>query len=398
MIAWCEESNLAMFSRLTLKHSIPPRYIGQPVRNGGSRGTYSGILDGSNRSLLWTGTFAFSDLPQAFDPPGGFVANSNNPPWTSTIPSTPTNDFTTFLAKAEAYVSPQFMDLRAQNGALLLQSKPALSVMDVLTAKESTHMLLADRVLPNLISAANSSGSSTAIAAANVLAGWDGNADATSPPGIRNGAVLFEAWWNIVFNTLNNNLTLPRDNTINFYSPHPPFGLNRDGTTGWQASNPLTTPNGLANAAAWVPALIAAAQFVQTTYGSLDVPWGAVHDVVLATHDSTFQKVIPFVPPAFLLEPQSGADDRFGPLRVLFPFPAGDGTFFPVSGDGYVQLVEFTPQGANAQALLGYGNASRPGSTHITDQLSFFQNKTLRTALRKRSDVVTSAVLRELVY
>jgi acyl-homoserine-lactone acylase len=91
-----------------------------------------------------------SDLPQAIDPPGGFVANSNNPPWTSTFPQTLTNS----PGRFPAYVSPQFMDLRAQNGALFLQSKDSLSLKGVLAGKESTHMLLADRVLPDLISAA----------------------------------------------------------------------------------------------------------------------------------------------------------------------------------------------------------------------------------------------------
>ena len=57
----------------------------QPVRQGGDWGKYSGVLDGSDPSLLWTDTFNWSQLPRAIDPPGGFVANSNNPPWTSTI-------------------------------------------------------------------------------------------------------------------------------------------------------------------------------------------------------------------------------------------------------------------------------------------------------------------------
>ncbi|MCL2385335.1 MAG: penicillin acylase family protein, partial [Alphaproteobacteria bacterium] len=39
----------------------------QPVRPGGSWGTYSGILDGSNPSLLWTKTFGWSNLPRAID-------------------------------------------------------------------------------------------------------------------------------------------------------------------------------------------------------------------------------------------------------------------------------------------------------------------------------------------
>jgi acyl-homoserine-lactone acylase len=154
----------------------------------------------------------------------------------------------------------------------------------------------------------------------------------------------------------------------------------------------------LANAAATVPYLICAAELVQAAYGALDVPWGAVpngvHNIVLATHDPAFQTTIPLTD-----APQSGADDPFGPLRVLFRFPEPDGIhFFPVSGDGYVQLVEFTKAGPNAQALLGYGNASRPGSPHITDHLSYFEAKTLRPAYRTRDAVEKHTVSREVVH
>jgi acyl-homoserine-lactone acylase len=374
----------------------------QPKRNGGSWGKYSGILDGSDPSLLWTDTFAFTDLPQAINPLGGFVANSNNPPWTSAFsafPSpTPTNDPANF----PAYVSPQFMDLRAQNGAIKLQSKTTLSVADVLAAKEWTHVLLADRVLDGLdglIAAAQQYPSPIApnplaTAAAAVLNAWDRNADATSK-----GAVLFEMWWNLVTSQISSSLcppslqplpTLALDNTINFYSPHPQFWA------GWDPNHPLATPNGLANAAATVPYLICAATLVLADYGGAlpNVQWGAAHNVVLATRDSTYQTPIPLTN-----MPQSGADDRFGPLRVLFPAPENDGIhFFPVSGDGYVQLVEFTNAGANAQALLGYGNASRPNSPHITDQLQYFEAKTLRPVYRARQDVEAHTVLREVVY
>jgi acyl-homoserine-lactone acylase len=236
-----------------------------------------------------------------------------------------------------------------------------------------------------------------ATAAATVLKAWDRNADDTSK-----GAVLFEMWWNLVTSQISSSLcppslqplpTLALDNTINFYSPHPQF------RAGWDPNHLLATPNGLANAAATVPYLICAAALVQGAYGALDVPWGTapngVHDVVLATQDPTFQTTFTALTDA----PQSGADDRFGPLRVLFPAPEKDGIhYFPVFGDGYVQLVEFTPQGANAQALLGYGNASRPNSPHITDQLQYFEAKTLRPVFRARQDVEAHTVLREVVY
>jgi acyl-homoserine-lactone acylase len=351
----------------------------QPVRQGGDWSKYSGILDGSDPSLFWTDTFTWPELPQAIDPPGGFVANSNNPPWTSTFPQTRTNN----PAKFPAYVAPQFMDMRAQNGADFLRTGHRLTFAEVLSGKESTHMLLADRVLPDLIKAAQASGDPTALQAASTLATWDRSADATSK-----GAVLFEAWWTNVFNDLNTNLALPRDNTINFYSPHPRFRV------GWDPHKPLDTPAGLTNAAAWVPDLIKAAQQVFAAYGALNVAWGDVHRIVLATHDPKFLQTIPVSD-----APQSGADDPFGPLRVLFRYPEPDMKhFFAVSGDGYVQLVEFTKGGANASALLGYGNASRPSSPHVTDQLPFFEAKTLRPVYRTRDAVNMHTVSRETVY
>ncbi len=371
----------------------------QPVRQGGDWGKYSGILDGSDPSLLWTNTFAWSDLPRAIDPPGGFVANSNNPPWTSTFnpPGASTVPETLDPANFPAYVSPQFMDLRAQHGARfllgLLQSGQSLTPELVLKGKESTRMVLADRVLPDLIAAAKIYGDSTAQQAATTLAAWDHSADATSQ-----GAVLFEAWWAL---TSNDPLhLLPKDNTINFYSPHPQFRV------GWTPANPLSTPYGLAagpqNAylIAAVNYLSAAAQQVVAaypTYPAFDVPWGTAHNIVLATHDPAFQQTIPLLlPPSNA--PQSGTDDPFGPLRVIYRFPAPDGKhFWAYSGDGYVQLIEFTKEGANASALLGYGNASRPGSSHVTDQLPYFEAKTLRPVYRTPGDVKMHPYSQEVV-
>ncbi|MGH6836591.1 MAG: penicillin acylase family protein, partial [Methylocella sp.] len=357
----------------------------QPVRQGGDWGKYSGVLDGSDPSLLWTRTFAWSELPRAIDPPGGFVANSNNPPWTSTFPVTPTND----PAKFPAYVAPQFMEMRAQNGAGFLLSRKSLTPALVLQGKESTHMLLADRVLPDLILAANLSGNPIAQQAAATLATWDRNADATSK-----GAVLFEAWLAIV----SFDPRLSKDNTINFTFPHPKFRV------GWSASDPLNTPFGLdlskpAAAVATVTDLIIAAQQVAATSCAkppcpLDVAWGDVHKIVLVTHDGPFQNTIPLSN-----DPQSGADDPFGPLRVIFRFQPDPNIlhFLADSGESYVQVVEFAKEGAKAQALLGYGNASRPGSTHVTDQLPFFDAKTLRQVFRTRDEVERHTVLREVV-
>jgi hypothetical protein len=118
-------------------------------------------------------------------------------------------------------------------------------------------------------------------------------------------------------------------------------------------------------------------------------PRSGMGRIVLVTHDKKFQQ-----PTIVANDPQSGADDPFGLLRVIFRIPAlveldpnGSNKFWAASGDGYVQLVEFTKEGANASALLGYGNASRPFSAHVADQLEFFEKKMLRPTFRTRAEV-----------
>ncbi|MGI9189983.1 MAG: penicillin acylase family protein, partial [Longimicrobiaceae bacterium] len=56
-------------------------------------------------------------------------------------------------------------------------------------------------------------------------------------------------------------------------------------------------------------------------------------------------------------------------------------------GDSYVALVEFTPEGPRARVLLGYGNASQPGSPHLNDQLPLLSAKRMRPAWRTREQV-----------
>jgi len=342
----------------------------QPVRPGGTFYDWAGIIPGDTSETLWTETLPWDQLPRTIDPPGNFVQNANDAPWTSTFPQTVLyNDY-------PAWIAPQEMDLRPQHGATFLLSRQQFSADQVLAGKMSTRLFLADRLLPDLLEAAQKSGDPTAIAAAGVLAGWNHNADAGS-----RGAFLFEAW----YDAYASNPAVPKDTTLPLYFIYPQFRI------GYNPADPLHTPQGLAETTIAVQTLIGVAAGVQQTYGALDVAWGNVHRTVLATRDPTMQVPIPVSD-----DPLSGADDVFGPIRTVWPFPAPDHVhLWSYGGDGYVQLVEFTPTGAQARALLTYGNFSRPGSSHITDQLPLFDAKQLRPALRSREAVEAASVSRE---
>jgi acyl-homoserine-lactone acylase len=339
----------------------------QPVRNGGTFVDYLGVLNGNTSRTLWTETLPWHALPKTIDPVGGFVQNSNDPPWTSTFP------FAISPSAFPAWISPVEMTLRPQHGATFLLSKPKLTPDDVIAGKESTEMFLADRLLGDLIAAAIVSGDPTAKKAAAVLSAWDRTADAASK-----GGPLFEAWYNIYLADPNT----PRSPV--FGSGYPAFRIE------WSLDKALTTPVGLADPAGAVPALIAAANQLQAAFGAIDVDWGTSHRVVLVTHDGTFTQTIPVAN-----APQSGTTDVFGPMRVIDSFaqPPVDLGF---GGDSYVQVVQFDPLGpATARAVVTYGNASRPGSAHIADQLPVFEAKTLRPSLRQRGEVLANAVSTE---
>ncbi|HEX4599474.1 MAG TPA: penicillin acylase family protein [Burkholderiaceae bacterium] len=342
----------------------------QPVRSGGTFYDWAGILPGDQASALWSRTLEWEQLPKALDPPGGFVQNGNDAPWTATFPQV------IRYSEFPAWIAPLEMDLRPQHGANFLLSQPTFTAADLLAGKMSTRMALADRLAPDLIRAALASGDPTAVAAANVLAAWDHNADEAS-----RGALLFEAW----YDTYSTNAAVPKDASLPLYFTYPAFRVP------YNPADPLRTPEGLQETTIAVQALIGVATEFQSVYGALDVPWGSVHRTVLVTHDPTLQSVIPLSD-----DPESGPDDVFGAVRTVWPFPAPDGhSIWHYGGDGYVQLVEFTPQGARAQALLTYGNSSRPGSPHITDQLPLFGAKQLRPVLRTREEVEAAAVARE---
>jgi acyl-homoserine-lactone acylase len=350
----------------------------QPVRKAGlTWPQIATVQDGTDPTLLPTKNFSWSQLPQAIDPPAGFIANSNNPPWNSVLPAPESLN----PANYPAYICTNFMEFRPIHGALFAASQQKFTAPQILSGKMSTRMLLADRVVPDLIAAAQASNDPLAKSAAAVLSAWDHTADETSV-----GSALFEAWWNLVITAVNAG-QLPADTSDNAYYSHPQFRIP------WDHNNPTTTPVGLADPTSLLPYLDLAAASLNNTFstvGGMSVQWGNAHRTVLVFRGGPTQQITGIAAD----DPQSGADDPFGPLRVTSPFFVGApyNQYFTYGGDGYVQEIEFTPNGSKGGALLTYGNASRPNSPHIADQLGFFNTKTLRPSLRTLAAVEANTV------
>ena len=306
-----------------------------PIRPEGDF-NWARTVPGNTSKTLWTKFHPYEDLPRVLDPPSGWLQNANDPPWTTTFPlALNPDDF-------PRYMAPRFMHFRAQRSARMLAEDEKISFRELVAYKHSTRMELADRILDDLIPAARQQGSPRARRAAEVLEAWDRLADKES-----RGAVLFAAFYDELRKRMRE-----------------PFAI------GWKESSPRTTPDGLADPAAAVTALEAAAAKVEKDHGAVDVAWGEVYRL---RGDGTDL-------------PANGGPSGLGIFRSLDFRQDQDGRYRAGAGDSYVAVIEFSNP-VRARVLLSYGNASQPGTPHRTDQLPLFSRKELRPVWRRREEI-----------
>jgi acyl-homoserine-lactone acylase len=215
---------------------------------------------------------------------------------------------------------------------------------DVKAGKLSTHVETADQFAGDLIAAARRLGTGRAKQAAEVLAKWDRATDNES-----DGALLF-------------------------------YRFLQSAGTGFQSiggyavpsdeHKPLDTPRGFAEPAKAVKVLDAIAAEIEKQYGSLHVKWG---DAIRLRRGSTDL-------------PGNGAPSAMGAIRTADFGPFIDGKTAINRGDTFYAVVEFSTP-VRAEALLGYGNWSKPHSKHVDDQLPLASRKEMRPVWRARNEI-----------
>src|SRR5207237_1281652 len=100
---------------------------------------------------VWTRYVPWDSLPQLVDPKGGYVQNSNDPPYFTNLHQL--LDRSRYPAN---FPDPK-LGLRTQMSLELIDTNRKLSLADVIALKHSYHMLLADRVKSDLIAAVRAS-------------------------------------------------------------------------------------------------------------------------------------------------------------------------------------------------------------------------------------------------
>ena len=309
-----------------------------PRRPVGSFSEWAGIIPSTKDGALVKDYLAYDELPRIENPPSGFVANSNNDPWSSTFP------FELDPSKYAPYLTARpfgNFDLRSVESIKLLNKNPKLSLDDVEALQGSTRSELADRVLDELIAFGNASQDPQLKQVAEVLSRWDREFGKDSK-----GAVLFANWY---------------------------FAARKGKifADGFSAERPLDTPSQLTTEAK--SKLADAAAQTLRIYGRLDIEWGDAYQTKF-----------------------NGKQLRGGlGLGELGSFNAGfysrgsGGKWELAGGAAFTAAVEFGKR-VRAKGLLSYGNFSGDVPLFVRDQLQMMIDRKLRDIVFYLPDIKKS--------
>jgi acyl-homoserine-lactone acylase len=293
---------------------------------------------------IWTRYIPFDSLPQLLNPKGGYLQNSNDPPYFTNLHQVLDPE------RFPDYFPEPRLGLRTQLSLQLIDTKQKLSLQDVIALKHSYRMLLADRVRDDLVKLVRASSPTPEVGQAiDVIAKWD----KTVAPESR-GGTLFEAWWRR-------------------YTDH--TRADTMYAVPWSFDEPTTTPRGIRFPQRAVEAFTWAVNDTRRRFGSVDVAWGDVHRVRVGDVDV----------------PVGGCSGDIGCFRVLWFKDEPDGKRSVRGGDGWILGVEFGDQ-PRAVSVLAYGETPREDSPFHSDQAAMFARGEVKPVLWSEKDIEANTV------
>jgi acyl-homoserine-lactone acylase len=295
---------------------------------------------------LWTRYVPFESLTQFLNPRGGYVHNENDSPHFANVRGKLN------LVNLYPNAEPPMLRLRSQHALELVANNRKFSLEDVVRAKHSYRMLLADRVKPDLVSAVRATRPTGEVEEAlRLIQRWTN----TAAPDSR-GAMLFEIWYQ------------------RYAQGQQPPGIFAHP---WSEADPLKTPRGLADPARAAEAFAWAVEETARRHGRWDVEWGEVHRVRRGDVDV----------------PVGGCSGALGCFRVLGFARDPDGKLVANTGDGWVLAVEFTDT-PRAYSVLAYGQSPDAESPWHADQAAMFARGEMKKVAFASRDVDAQAVIR----
>lgn len=334
---------------------LHPQFV--PVRN--PKLDYRKPVDGSDPAADWHGMHALAQLPQVISPANGWVFNTNNWPWTAAGADSPKRaDFPPYMD--EAGENP-----RGPHAIKVLGGQRDFTLQKLIDAAYDSWLPAFADMIPALAAdydtlPAGDARKARLAAPVALLRGWDDRWALDSA-----AMTLAQFWGDALWPQV---LAPARDADM----------------PAWRyATERATTDQRLG-------ALEAAVEKLSTQFGNWQVPWREVNryqrnDGAIV---QTFDDAKPSLPVPF-------ASSKWGSL-ASFGARAYPGTkrLYGTSGNSFVAVVEFTPQGPLARAVSTGGESGDPASPHFSDQAQLYADGNLRTVHFDAADVEAHAVRR----
>ncbi len=317
---------------------LHPQFV--PRRD--DRFDYTHPVDGADPATDWGPLHALDELPRVLNPPGGWIANTNNWPYSAAGADSPRReDF------------PRYMDTAGENprgvhAAMVLRDRKDFTPASLNRAAFDSYLPAFARLVPLLVRDYDAldagAGRRAELAeAVAVLRAWDYRWSADSV-----ATTLAVLWGDALWSEAQEDAT---DGRIGVYDAI----ADRIGP------------------ARRLSALAAVAQRLRGDFGDWRVPWGQVNrfERISGDIEQHFTDAAPSIPIAFT-SGRWGSLASYGAKR----YP-GTSRYYGTSGNSFVAIVEFGER-VSARAVSIGGESGDPHSVHFNDQSQRYADGALR--------------------
>jgi acyl-homoserine-lactone acylase len=314
-------------------------------------------VDGSDTATDWHGVLSIDETPGLFNPPTGWLYNSNNWPWSAAGPNSPKR--ADFPAYVETGTSESMRGLHALR---VLTGKKDFTLTSLRDAAFDSYLPAFAEMLPPLIRAYDHTPASNPLKAKLVeqitaLRSWDYRWSVSSVP------TSLAVFWGDEFSREARRAQRERER-----------GASQSGRAAAQMQL-----ESLGDLAAQAPrqmllaSLAAASDTLAADFGTWKTPWGDINRFQRLTDDiePRFDDSAPSIPVGF-------TSSRWGSL-ASFGARAYPGTkkWYGTSGNSFVAVVEFGDS-VRAIAVTAGGESGHPDSPHFNDEAERYATGNLR--------------------
>ena len=308
-------------------------------------------VDGSTPATEWQGVHSIDESPNVFNPPNGWIQNTNNWPYSAAGPNSP---------KEKDY--PSYFDRSGENprgihAVRVFQDKRGFTLDTLRDAAFDSYQPEFEVLIPGLVKAYDGLPGSSPLKAKlkaqiDLLRAWDYRWSVSS---VANTLAIFwgEELWR---------RSAP--------------DANKAGLSVYQFLRTRTTP------AQRLDVLAAVSDQLAADFGKWDTPWGEVNRFQRLTGDivQPFNDNGPSIPVGF-------PSARWGSLASFGARPyKGSKKWYGTSGNSFVAAVEFGDR-VRAKAVTAGGLNSDPASKHFNDQAERYATGNLRDVYYYRDDL-----------